>query len=84
MLVLSRVKGETIVIGDGIRVRVLSVQGGRVSIGIDAPRSLTILREELAHTPVDTGTEPGRRRALPPRSRHARPHRAAPVKGGVA
>jgi len=47
MLVLSRKVGEEIVIGDNIRVRVLSIQGNQVRLGFIAPRSVAIQREEL-------------------------------------
>ncbi|WLD10615.1 carbon storage regulator [Planctellipticum variicoloris] len=46
MLVLTRKSGEELVIGDGIVVSVLSVQGGRVQIGIAAPKSVRIRRLE--------------------------------------
>ncbi len=47
MLVLSRKVGEKIVIGDGITVTVQRVAGGRVSLAIEAPRDVRILRGEL-------------------------------------
>jgi len=47
MLVLSRKLGEAIVIGDGIVLTVLSVRGGQVRLGIDAPRTTPVWREEL-------------------------------------
>ena len=47
MLVLTRKPGEKVVIDGGITVSVLEVDGNRVRIGIDAPRSVTILRGEL-------------------------------------
>ncbi len=47
MLVLSRKVGERIVIGDGIVLTVLGVRGGQVRLGIDAPRTTPICREEL-------------------------------------
>jgi len=47
MLVLSRKVGEEIVIGGTIRVRVLSIQGGQIRLGFDAPREVNIQREEL-------------------------------------
>ena len=48
MLILQRKAGESLFIGDDIRVTVVSVEaGGRVRLAIDAPRSLPILRSEL-------------------------------------
>jgi carbon storage regulator len=47
MLVLTRRAEEKIKIGDNIIVNVLSVDGGVVKIGIDAPRDITILRMEV-------------------------------------
>jgi carbon storage regulator len=48
-LVLSRKKGEAVVIDGPVTIRVLSVDGSRVRIGFDAdPRTVTILREEVA------------------------------------
>ena len=47
MLVLSRKKGESIQIADGIIVTIADVRGGRVRLSIDAPRSVRICRSEL-------------------------------------
>jgi carbon storage regulator len=47
MLVLSRKEGEAIVIGKDIEVKVLSVGGGRVRIGVEAPKHVPICRDEL-------------------------------------
>ncbi len=48
MLVLSRQTNESIVLMDGqIRIRILAVQGDQVKIGIEAPRDITVLREEI-------------------------------------
>jgi carbon storage regulator len=47
MLVLSRKMNERILIGDSIRVTVVSVRGNVVRIGIEAPPDVPILREEL-------------------------------------
>lgn len=50
MLVLSRRAGQGIRIGDTIKVTVLSIDGQFARIGIDAPASSKILREELWHS----------------------------------
>jgi carbon storage regulator len=47
MLVLSRKPGERIYIGDHIVLTVVAIQGNRVRLGIDAPTSVEIQREEL-------------------------------------
>jgi carbon storage regulator len=47
MLVLSRKVGEEIIIGDNIRVRIVSVQGNQIRLGFDAPREVSIQRAEL-------------------------------------
>jgi carbon storage regulator len=47
MLVLTRKKGESIVIGDNITVKVISVDGDQVKIGIEAPRNVEIHRQEV-------------------------------------
>ena len=48
MLVLSRKKNESIVIGDNVQIEVLKVSGNTVRIGIKAPREVKVLRGELA------------------------------------
>ena len=47
MLVLSRKRGEAIVIGNGITVTVLAVDGDRVKLGVVAPAEVPIHREEV-------------------------------------
>ena len=47
MLVLARKLNESIVIGDNIVVKVVSIDNGVVKLGIDAPRSVSIIRDEL-------------------------------------
>lgn len=47
MLVLSRNAGEKIMIGDNIEVVVLDIRGGKVKIGIEAPREVSVHREEV-------------------------------------
>ncbi|MFS0872192.1 carbon storage regulator CsrA [Paenibacillus xylanilyticus] len=47
MLVLTRKKGESIVISDDIVLTVLSVDGEHVKLGIEAPRDIDIYRKEV-------------------------------------
>jgi carbon storage regulator len=47
MLVLSRQRDQTIVIGDNIRITIVDVRGDKVRIGIDAPRDVSVHREEI-------------------------------------
>jgi carbon storage regulator len=47
MLILSRNPQETIIIDGRIRVTVLSVKGNQVRIGIEAPRTVQVHREEI-------------------------------------
>ncbi len=47
MLVLSRRKNQTIRIGKDIRITILDVRGEQVSVGIDAPKTIDIYREEV-------------------------------------
>ena len=47
MLVLSRKKGQQIVIGDNIMLTVLCVRGSRVRLGFNGPKDVVILREEV-------------------------------------
>jgi carbon storage regulator len=47
MLVLTRRPGQSILIGDGIEVVVVRVEGDRVVLGIEAPREVRVVRGEL-------------------------------------
>jgi carbon storage regulator len=47
MLVLTRRPGETVVIGKDIQVVILAVNGAQVRVGISAPPSVTVDREEI-------------------------------------
>ncbi|SEG92056.1 carbon storage regulator, CsrA [Thermomonospora echinospora] len=47
MLVLSRKSGEKLMLGDDIVVQVLQIAGNSVRLGIEAPRSLRVWREEV-------------------------------------
>ena len=47
MLVLARAENETIRIGDDVEIVVVSIRGNRVRLGIKAPKSVTIDRQEV-------------------------------------
>jgi carbon storage regulator len=48
MLILTRRTGESLVINDDITVTILAIKGNQVRIGIDAPKEVSIHREEVA------------------------------------
>ena len=48
MLILTRRVGETLIIGDNIRVTILGVKGNQVRIGTEAPKDMPVDREEIA------------------------------------
>lgn len=57
MLVLSRKRGEKIVIDDNIVITVTEVMPGKVRIGIEAPREINVVRAELLPPrPLETAT----------------------------
>jgi len=64
MLVLTRKPGQSIMIGDGVEVQVLSVAGEKVRLGITAPRDVSIFRNEVydriesENNATDAGEEP--------------------------
>jgi carbon storage regulator len=62
MLVLTRLSGQSIRIGDSITVTVLGVRGGSVSLGIEAPKNVTVDREEVHERKLAEGPKSGRRR----------------------
>ncbi|MEN0650729.1 carbon storage regulator CsrA [Caldifermentibacillus hisashii] len=47
MLILARKKGEAIQIGNGIEIKVISIQGDQVKIGIEAPKTVEVYRKEI-------------------------------------
>lgn len=62
MLILSRKPGDAIVIGDGIRIVVLESDRRGVRLGIEAPRQVSIMREEV----LKAIAEENRRATAPP------------------
>ncbi len=50
MLVVTRKMDEAIYIGDDIKITIVGVSSDKVSIGVEAPRDITILRSELKET----------------------------------
>jgi len=83
MLVLCRRLGEAILIADNIRVKVISIRGGNVGLGIEAPRSVAVNRKEVAarrgagadSSPGGSGPShplpPGKEIVAPPVHEHA-------------
>jgi len=47
MLVLSRQRDESIIIGDNVVITVVDVRGDKVKLGIDAPREISVHRQEV-------------------------------------
>lgn len=50
MLVLSRKRGESILIGENVEVVIAEVRGNKVRIGINAPKSVPVYRKEVYKT----------------------------------
>ena len=50
MLILTRRIGEKIIIGENVTVAILGVKGQQIRIGIDAPRDISVHREEVFQT----------------------------------
>ncbi|MHC4075270.1 MAG: carbon storage regulator CsrA [Planctomycetota bacterium] len=47
MLVLSRCKGQSIMIGDEVEIMVVDIRGNKIRLGITAPKSVTVHRKEI-------------------------------------
>lgn len=47
MLILTRRIGESLIIGDDVVINVLGVKGNQVRIGVDAPKDISVHREEI-------------------------------------
>ena len=47
MLILTRRSGEAVIVGDNVRIAVLDIRGNQVRLGVEAPREVTVHREEV-------------------------------------
>ncbi|MDB2615522.1 carbon storage regulator CsrA [Luminiphilus sp.] len=67
MLILTRKMGESLVIGENITITVLGVKGNQTRLGVDAPRDVSVHREEIlnriqADNPPEEGESDGNTR----------------------
>ncbi len=65
MLVLSRHKDETIMIGDDIEISIVDIKGDTVRIGINAPRDVTVHRKEIYEAIRAENIAAAQRQAIP-------------------
>ena len=47
MLILTRKVGESIILGDAVKVKVVAIEGGQIKLGFEAPNEIAIFREEV-------------------------------------
>jgi len=60
MLILTRRISESVIIGDDVKITVLGVKGNQVRLGIDAPKHVSVHREEIyARIQQEKGPEAG-------------------------
>lgn len=57
MLILSRKLNESIVVGDDVIIKIVSIDKGVVKLGIEAPNHITVLREELLKAVEESNKE---------------------------
>lgn len=61
MLVLSRKVGESLILGNEIRIKVIEVRGGQVRLGVEAPPEISVVREELHRVVADANRQAAQR-----------------------
>jgi carbon storage regulator len=62
VLILTRRQNEQIIIGEQIQLTVISIRGGHVRLGVEAPREIMVKREEVARVaPAGTASQPAAR-----------------------
>lgn len=81
MLILTRRAGEAILIDGGIRIIVLGTEGGGVRLGIEAPTSIGIVREEVVQRMKQEGVQAGAAEGERDRLQSLESPRAAEAKG---
>lgn len=65
MLVLSRRKDETIMIGDDVEITIVDIKGDTVRLGIDAPRSVAVHRKEIYEAIQEENIAAAKKQAVP-------------------
>ena len=58
MLILTRTPNKRLCVGDEIKIKVLKVKGNAVFLGVDAPKSMRIVRSVQERKPLDDGSPP--------------------------
>jgi len=53
MLILTRKPGESVFIGDGIKITIVEIKGNQIRVGIDAPKEMRIYREEIYYQIIE-------------------------------
>ena len=82
MLILRRRAGETLLIGDDIKITVMDVYEGGVRLAIDAPKSIPVLRSELLQV-VDANRDAVSKKAARPFSRRKGKDRSGRISGST-
>lgn len=57
MLVLTRRRGESVLIGDKVEITIVEIQGDKIKIGVSAPKKIEVLRKELVSQAKDANKE---------------------------